>query len=131
MIGNCVEFQVQKNNTLRIVWVGDKDDEDEVAEMLNKYGACKTFRDMTEAYWTNGWFVGTADELSQMSESPVVAQDCTHEDDGSITLFGKVWYYNNYMITDWVQEILDNGQVDFQLWFESDEGVRFGDPYNR
>lgn len=75
------------------------------------------FIEMTESYWVNGWGVFTADEIFQMSECLVIAEEFYTEDDGSKTLCGKVWTnIHNYMIVNPLDAILEDGHYDFILW---------------
>lgn len=77
----------------------------------------QAFKILTESYWVNGWGVFTADELGQLSECLVIAEESTLEDDGSITLNGKVWTnIHNYQIVNPLDSIVENGYIDFLLW---------------
>jgi len=87
------------------------------------------FMEMSESYSCNGWGVFTADQLGQMSECLVIAEDSTIEDDGSFSFFGKVWTnIHNYQIENPLDLILENGHVDFYLWedFKKVENFKVG-----
>jgi len=95
----------------------DKEIKEEILELLEKNGSDDTFWELTEHYWTNGWGVCMADDLGQMSECLVVAEEMYHEDDGSLTLNGRVWSnIHNYQIACPIKTILSDGYVDFYIW---------------
>lgn len=88
----------------------------------------QAFIEMTESYWANGWGVCTADALGELSECLVIAEGMYYEDDGAITLQGKVWTnIHNYQIVNPLDEILENGHVDFRLWDDFVDGKSFCD----
>lgn len=77
------------------------------------------FMELTESYSGNGWGVFTADQLGQMSECLVIAQESAIEEDGSYTLNGKAWTnINDYQLVSPLYCILENGYYDFELWQE-------------
>lgn len=77
------------------------------------------FMQLTESYSCNGWGVFTADQLGQMTECLVIAQESTIEEDGSYTLNGKVWTnIHNYQIVNPLDQIAEHGYYDFELWEE-------------
>ena len=126
-----VKFIVKKNGVLRVRWVGNRFDKQEIRETRNCYGINQAFMKMTEGYWTNGWGVHEAgNQLGQMSDCLVIAQDSTIEDDGSITLTGKTWSnIHNYQVVDEVEEILTKGYYDFYLWEDFKNGENFKNPW--
>lgn len=82
---------------------------------------------LTESYSGNGWGIFTADQLGQLSECLVIAEESTSEDDGSFTLNGRVWTnIHNYMIVNPLDQIAENGYCDFYLWEEM-KGENFKD----
>lgn len=129
-IMNCTEFEKLENGKLRIKFVGNEDDKIEILEMLEKQGSNSVLMDITESHWTNSWAVfPDADVLGQMSNCPVICEDGSVEDDGSNTLYGKAWYFPNYMIIGEVDEIVNTGFVDFELWQDFEEATNFPNPY--
>ena len=119
-----LSFEIRDNgNTLRVT----ADDPIEFAEYIQEHeddaltsyspNTDQAFQEMTESYWTNGWGVHTADELGQMSECLVISEESYPEEDGSITLNGKVWTnIRDYQIVNPLDSILENGYYDFDLW---------------
>jgi hypothetical protein len=115
-----IEFNELENGKLRLTFFNEAARE-EIAEMIDKHGEMSILYDATESYWANGWGVTSADRLWQMSEAPVIVEDYTVEDDGSVTLYGKAWYFSNYMIESAIETMLEKGYVDFDFWQTFDE----------
>lgn len=121
-----IKFTELQNGNLRLTLSEDGTKYyDEAVQIIQNNSAISALLTLTEYYWTNGWGVLEADELHQMSQAPVIVQDYTIEDDGSRTLYGKAWYYPNYMILNPLEEILKEGYVDFTLWEDFQESVTF------
>jgi len=109
-------FKVLENNDLRIsIDANDLELADEVRDFREKNCEQGTLLEYTESYWTNGWGVHTADELGQLSECEVIAEESLSEDDGSILVHGRIWYHPNYMIESIIDTILDKGHIDLPL----------------
>lgn len=91
----------------------------------------QAFMELTESYWTNGWGVFTADNLGQLSECLVIAEEATIEDDGSHTLYKRAYYNGDYMIINPLDQILEKGYYDFDLWEDfGNHGRNFPSVYN-
>jgi hypothetical protein len=115
--------KINEGKTLRISAINPAEFAEYIKEheddMLTAYtpNSDMAFFEMTEAYSTNGWGVFTADQLGQLSECLVVAEESTVEGDGSFSLSGKAWTnIDNYQIENPLDLILENGHVDFYLW---------------
>lgn len=129
MVNPQFTLTVLDNGNLKISY--DESDSREVRDCYNDRGDFGTLYELTESYWTNGWGVHCADVLGQMSECPVIAKESYIEDDGSTTLQGKVWYHPNYMVESMILTILEKGFIELPLWFESEKGENFKNPYIR
>ena len=113
-----IDLTILENGNLRLSL--EKDCREELEELREKFGISVVLHQALEAYWANGWYIGTANQLWQMSESPVICEEGYVEDNGSNTLHGKAWYFPNYMIEDEIETILEKGYVDFDFWQEFD-----------
>jgi hypothetical protein len=126
---NSITLTVLENGKLRIAL--NDGAADELADYAANHGEMDTLWEVGESYWCNGWGVMGADDLCQLSECPVVSEDCTIEDDGGHTLSGRAWYFPDYAVTDIFGEILKNGYIDFDLWENfGNHPEYFSNPYN-
>jgi hypothetical protein len=112
----CIKFTELENGDLRLSLIEEqKENLEEVVNNKNLSDFSKLLC-ATESYWANGWGVTFADQLHQLSEAPVIVEELTREDDGSITVHGKAWYQSDYMIRSAAETILDQGYIDFTYW---------------
>lgn len=119
-----INFTVLENGKLRLTLSSDGN-KDEVIEIVERQAAIHALVELTEHYWKNGWGILGADDLSQMSSAPVIAEGHAVEGDGSNTLWGKAWYYPNYAIYNPLKKMLENDHVDFDFWGDFGEGENF------
>ena len=118
--------ELEDEKILRVSLVADEQEKQEIRDGMDERGSIAAFFDLTESYWSNGWGVLTADTILQLSECFIIAKECTTEDDGSMTLYGKAWTnIHNYMIVNEITELLDNGHYDFYLWEDFGKGENF------
>ena len=114
----CIEFTELENGNLRLsVFENEYDNLQDIIDN-NNLGDMAKLLEATESYWTNGWGVLDLGHLWQLSEAPVIVEECTIEEDGSITLYGKSWYQNDYATRSAVETILEQGYIDFVFWQE-------------
>lgn len=114
-----VNLKILENGSLRLEWDSDYDEDDR--EWLETLPPISRLHEVMESNIGNGWGVHFADELGQLSNAPVITEDHTFEDDGTIVISGKIWYFPNYMIVCPIAKLLENGHVDFDFWQEVDE----------
>lgn len=109
--------ELEEGKILRVSFSGDAEDRQELIDLNEKVGCANAFREITESYWCNGWGVFQADDLGQMSQCLVIAEESSIEDDGSYTISGKAWTnIHNYQIVDEIECLLKDGHYDFLLW---------------
>ena len=66
----------------------------------------------------------TGTELCALTDAPLIAEEMTIEDDGTKVFYGKVWKHEDYMLCDYLEDLVRKGRVVFSL------GADFGeDPY--
>ena len=113
MINPQFKLSIAENGNLIISC--EAEDRLEIREFSQEHGEMDTILEFTEHYWTNGWGVHSADELGNLSEAPLFAEESTIEDDGSIVLGERVWYHPNYQIESLVDTVLQNGFIELPL----------------
>lgn len=104
----------------------DYADEAEKAELENELRELMTGKtdililiDETEKYWTNGSYqpfdAGSGDPFVGLTWAPCIAESMTYTDKGNAIIEGKFWYYGDYMIRSFLDDLLENGYADFNL----------------
>lgn len=113
-----------ENGKLRLTL--DYADEDEKAELENELLELMSRKtdililiDGTEKYWTNGSYqpfdAGAGDPFVGLTSAPMIAESMTYTDEGNAIIEGKFWYYGDYMIRSFLDDLLENGYADFDL----------------
>jgi hypothetical protein len=70
--------------------------------------------DLLEVYFGNG-FHNLTGQVG-LTDSPIIGEDWDLTDDGFVeTESSKTWFLPDYMVTDYVVELLKNGYIEFQL----------------
>ena len=113
MINPQFKLSIAENGNLIISC--EAEDKPEIMEFYDEHSEMATILEFTEHYWTNGWGVHSADELGNLSEAPLFAEESTIEDDGSIVLGNRVWYHPNYQIESLVEIVLEKGFIELPL----------------
>lgn len=60
------------------------------------------------------------EQINALTDAPIFAEDMTIEDNGACTFHGKVWWLANYALVNEIEELVEKGEVEFQL------GMDFG-----
>lgn len=70
-----------------------------------------------EPFYTDGgsfsFFADAADYDLGMTNSPVITFDTGYDDDNEVTYFTKIWWHPNYMIEDWREILINQGEFIF------------------
>lgn len=73
--------------------------------------------DWIERYSCNGSYsffnAGEGNPFIGLSDAPCIADCFDYEDDGTVIIIGEYYYYPDYMITDWIQELINGETVEF------------------
>lgn len=107
-----IELVKQENGHLMIKLV----DREDVAELLDKHdNESATVTDMLDSggYLGNDWHVP---EDIGLTEAPAIGQGAIYndnEEEPEILDFENLWYYPEYMVKNFVEELLDQGFVIF------------------
>lgn len=74
---------------------------------------------MFERYSCNGSYTyfdaDNANPFVGLTEAPCIAEKLDYDDDGRKKIIGKFWYYPDYMIKSFIDELLEDGFVIFEL----------------
>lgn len=109
----------QGNNLILSIDLDNEDDVYDVEILLERYGGDDTSAlfDLlyNNGYIGNGWDVMNADRLGHLSEAPCILRGLDINDAGMIIMVEdtEVWYYDDYMITNPIEVLLENGSVNF------------------
>lgn len=111
-----MKFDIQPNGNLLIS--SDPQDAEMLADMKQRNGA----NDLTfladlleETGWSpNGQLMAlNPEDIAALTDAPILTDEYTIEDDGSVTVPGKVWWFPNYMVTNFADVLIEKGSVEF------------------
>ena len=55
------------------------------------------------------------EDVGALTDAPLMTDDCRIEDDGTVQVFGSVWWFPNYMVTNFAEKLIEAGKVVFAL----------------
>ena len=98
----------------------DFGDPDEVEAI----GECRNLDDILEytGHLGNGWDRILPEEIGALTDSPIFSEECERGDQGDLIQVGVVWWYPNYMITDFVETLVTEGFIQFTRHNEKTDG---------
>ena len=72
-----------------------------------------------EEYATNGRYAlfdaGDGNPFVGLTSAPCIAESMSVDDDGVIDVAGRLWYYQNYMLRNYVDDLVEQGFAVFDL----------------
>lgn len=92
-------------------WIKEEQQRDQTSDDILWYGF--------EGYWNNGMYTpfdgGEANPFVGLWSGPCIAEEMDHDDDGKRSVYGRLWAFMDYCITDPVEELKTKGRVIFDL----------------
>lgn len=110
-----MDFKILPNGNLKIT--RNRKDKQELREMLAKTNDDRLL--MAELLEFTGWqpngqlYLISPEDVGALTDSPIITDDMTIEDDGAITVHGEVYWYPNYMVSNFMEELLRDGKTIF------------------
>lgn len=72
---------------------------------------------LLEPYWSNGGFepfdAGEGNPFVGLTSAPCIAESMDVDDDGACAITGRLWYFGDYMVRDFIEELRNHGRVAF------------------
>lgn len=109
-----------ENGNLEIRPYEDYKDADSMKYLKEKQmrmGDISALLDATEDYFCNGSYhafdAGDGNPFVGLTEAPCIAESMNFDDEGNAEIEGRFWYYGDYMITSFIDEIIEKGKVIF------------------
>lgn len=117
-----MQFEVLENGNLSITKAPE--DTDMLDNILTKHGG-DDLSCMSELLEETGWspngrlYSVEPEWIGALTDAPILTNDRTIEDDGTGTVHGKVWWFPNYMVENFMETLQRTGTVCFQAAPES------------
>lgn len=113
-----VEFTILPNGNLEVS-ISDAETRMEFADRAGQVGELSALVEFSEAYWTNSSFwpfdAGAANPFVGLTDAPCIAEGHTINDNGECEIIGRLWWFPDYMVKSFAEEIIQTGKTVFTL----------------
>ncbi|HEV2581043.1 MAG TPA: hypothetical protein VGT44_09335 [Ktedonobacteraceae bacterium] len=112
MSGKYTEFEKQTDGNLRIVLLPEaRYDVQEISSQ--EIDADRKLSEVIEWQLANGWSLVRPEDVGALTDAPLLSEDVDIDDQGTIRSVGIVYWYPQYDVSDPVEQLLQQGYVDF------------------
>ena len=112
-----MNVQILENGDLKLSLESD-DDFGQLKIDSNSYGEF-AICDLLEPYSCNGSFAffdaSDGNPCVGLTDAPCIAEQLDWDDEGNAEIIGNFWYYDDYMVKSFIDELLNDGEVTFTL----------------
>lgn len=103
-----------------LILVSEPADADMLADLKDRHGSNDEafLADLLEA---TGWEGNSVlmkiqpEDVGGLTDSPILTDDRTIKDDGTVVVQGRVWWFPNYMVENFADTLIEKGRVAFTL----------------
>ena len=113
-----MKFAILPNGNLEIS-IENEDDREMIRESLAK-ASDKDVDVISDILEDTGWsgngqlYYVRPEWVAALTEAPILTDELTHEDDGTVRVSDNIWWFPNYMVESFAETLLDTGRVVFQ-----------------
>lgn len=113
MAGKYVEFDKQANGNLHIILLPEaREDVQEIASS-QQLTADNKLAEVIEWHLGNSWTFVSPEDIGALTEAPILSEGIDYDNHGKVQHVGVVYWYPEYEVKDPVEQLLENGFVDF------------------
>ena len=114
-----MKFEIQPSGNLEIACT-DPEDKEELQEILDKaphrdHGFLAGLLEYTGWAPNGRLYQVRPEDIAALTDAPILTDDLEARDDGTRFVHGKVWWFPDYMIRSFAEELIRNGRVVFIL----------------
>lgn len=113
-----MNIEILENGNLKLSLEFDDIEEINYQKSLDSADDC-IISVLLEPYSCNGSYAffdaGDGNPFVGLTDAPCIAEQLDYLDDGAIEIIGNFWYYDNYMIKSFIDELVELGEVIFTL----------------
>lgn len=114
MSGKYTEFEQLPNGTLRITLLPEAREDVQDIASNQSLDADARLAEVIEWQLANGWSWVNPADVGALTEAPILSEDVETDDDGTICHIGTAYWYRQYERYDPVEQLLEEGHVDFE-----------------
>jgi len=113
--GNYTDFEILPNGDLKITL--NPEGKIELTETQEQYkdswNDFDLFYNIIDYHLCNGWTRLYPEDVGALTESPILSQDVSYNDNGDIETVGDIFWYPNYQVENLAEKLLENGYLIF------------------
>ncbi|NCQ51528.1 hypothetical protein GW796_06460 [archaeon] len=119
-----MKFKITENNNLKIIC---DDNDKEMLENIKVRCCNDDVSFLAELLEETGWQPNgqliqiNPEDVGALTDSPILSDDVTFDDDGKVTVRGNVWWFPNYMVENFAETLINKGAVIFKCAEENTE----------
>lgn len=112
-----MKYEITANGSLRIT-LENQEDRDEAQSMLDRATDTDSdsgfLADLLEDWTANGHLYPVAPEwIGALTSAPIITDDLTYSDDGTPTVNGRIWWFPDYQVKSFAENLIRDGSVSF------------------
>lgn len=114
-----MDIRVLDNGRLQLSLLSlSSEERAEVAERAQELTDIQLLHELAEPYWTNGSFTpfdaGDGNPFVGLTSAPCIAERLLGPDDnGKTEVDGRLWWFPDYAVRGFLDELIDKGTVEF------------------
>jgi len=112
MAGKYVELDKQVNGDLRITLLPEAREDVQEISSSQQLSADAKLAETIEWHLGEGWSFVNPEDIGALTEAPILSEDVDYDNRGQAKV-GVVFWYPEYEVKDPVEQLLENGFVDF------------------
>ena len=109
-----MKYEILNGNL--VISLGNEADREAAQESLDRASNRDTdfLNDLLEDWTANGHLYAVRPEwIGALTEAPIITDDLTIEDDGTPVVNGDVWWFPDYQVKSFAEELLEKGSITF------------------
>lgn len=99
----------QQTNGNLALSIDNESDRAELKDELQTKSELQVYADLLEQFQANGSYTNLSSDVFSFgltSDPYILVEECTFEDDGSVTVYGGMWNYPDYMINSVIEKLV-------------------------
>ena len=113
--GNYADFEILPDGNLKITLTPEG--KIELTDLISNPHPDQwdfiTLQNIVEYQLCNGWAWLEPESVEALTESPILSQDVSYDDNGDIETVGDIFWYPNYQVENLAEKLLENGYLIF------------------
>lgn len=114
-----MKYEILENKDLRLIL--EPEEKEDVADLLERcshrdHGFLADLLD--HAGWSQNsvLYPTSSDQIGGLTNAPMITDELEINDSGTVEHIGRLWYYGDYAVKSFAEELLEEGQTTFTYY---------------